>query len=209
MLSSEGARDIPFGFTSIYPVGMIVLVIAGILTITSEYASGSIRNSMVAAPRRTGVLLAKATVVTGVTLALAVLTSVLLYTVLQIAGTVPSAQGLSLFDPDMFWGVLGATLTLPFGALFGVALGGLVRNAAAAICLYFGAFQLGPQLFPAFLPEGLAGFTDYMPLAAINVVRSGGLATEPYGTVTAVVVLIGWIVVIGGITWALLKRRDV
>lgn len=207
--SDDGAGDVPFGWTAVYPVGMLVLVILGVLTITSEYSTGSILPSIVAAPRRTGVLLAKATVLTAVTTALGALTSVLMYTVLQIAGTVPSARGLSLFDPDMFWGVLAGTLVLPYGVLFGLALGGLLRNAAAAIALYFGVFQLGPQIFPAFLPEGLVGIVDYMPLAAVNVMRAAGLTTEPYGVGMAVVVLLTWLAVLGGTTWWLLKRRDV
>ena len=210
MLGSEdGGGAIPFGWTAIYPVGMLVLVVLGVLSIAGEYANGSIRTSVVAAPRRTGVLLAKAAVLTQVTAVLAALTSVLLYFVLRIAGTVPSARGLSLFDPDMFWGVLGGTLILPYGVLFGILLGGLVRNAAGAIVLYFGFFQMGPQVLPAFLPEPLAGLLDYMPLAAIDVMRSGGLTTEPYGTGTAVFVLLAWLAVLGGATWWLLKKRDV
>ncbi len=205
----DGGGAIPFGWTAIYPVGMLILVVLGVLSITSEYANGSIRTSVVAAPRRTGVLLAKATVITQVTAVLATLTSVLLYFVLQIAGTVPSARGLSLFHPDMFWGVLGGTLVLPYGALFGILLGGLVRNAAGAIVLYFGLFQMGPQILPALLPEPFARPLDYMPLAAIDVVRSGGLNTEPYGTGTAVFVLLSWLAVLGGATWWLLKKRDV
>ena len=209
MLGGEEAGGIPFGWTAIYPVGMLVLVVLGVLSITSEYSTGSIRTSMVAAPRRTGVLLAKIAVVTGVTAVLAALTSTLLYVVLQIAGTVPSASGLSLFDPAMFWGVLGGTLVLPYGALFGILLGGLVRNAAAGICLYFGLFQMGPQIFPTFLPPWLAGVVDYMPLAAVDVMRSGGLTTEPYGPAGAVLILLAWLAALGGATWWLLKNRDV
>jgi ABC-2 type transport system permease protein len=207
--SEDGGGAIPFGWTAIYPVGMLVLVVFGVLAITNEYSTGSIQTTMVATPRRTGVLLAKAAVITGVTTVLGALTSVVLYLVVQAAGTIPSANGLSLFDPDMFWGVLGGTLVLPYGALFGLVLGGLLRNAAAAIALYFVVFQMGPQLFGAFLPESLVGILDYMPLAAINVMRSGGLSTEPYGLVVSIVVLLGWLVVLGGAAWALLKRRDV
>lgn len=210
MLGSEdGGGAIPFGWTAIYPVGMLGLVVFGVLSITSEYSTGSIRTSVVAAPRRTGVLLAKAAVIFGVTTVLAVFTSVLLYVLLQIAGTVPSARGMSLFDPDMFWGVLGATAILPYGALFGLVLGALLRNAAAGIATYFVVFQMGPQLFSAFLPESWQGIFDYMPLAAVNVLRSGGLATEPYGTGVSIIVLLAWLAVLGGAGWWLLKKRDV
>lgn len=208
MLGSEQGQQIPFGWTAIYPVGMLGLVVLGVLSITSEYATGAIRTSMVAAPRRTGVLLAKATVAIAVVTYLAAATSVLLYLLLQVTGTVPTAL-VSLLHPDMFWGVLAGTLVLPYGVLFGILLGGLVRNAAAAIVLYFMVFQMGPQLLPAFLPESLARVTDYMPLAAIDVFRSGGLVTEPYGTGVAVLILLAWLVALGGATWWLLKRRDV
>ncbi|MBE1878201.1 ABC transporter permease [Myceligenerans pegani] len=209
MLGSEEAQDIPFGWTAIYPVGMLVLVVFGVLGVTGEYSSGSIRTTMVAAPRRTGVLLAKAAVATGVAAVLGVCTSVLLHGLLQLAGTVPAARGVSLFDPDMFWGVLGGTLVLPYGALLGIVLGSLVRNAAAAICLYFGVFQMGPQILPAFLPDSLAGVLDYMPLAALDVLRAGGLTSEPYGAGTAAFVAAAWIGVLGGASWWLLRSRDV
>lgn len=207
-LGGSDAGRIPFGWTAIYPVGMLVLVVFGVLSVSAEYASGSIRTSFTAVPRRTGVMLAKATVITAVSATLAAGTTIVLYLLLQATGTVPSAAGMSLFDPDMFWGALGGTLMLPYGALFGVLLGWLLRNAAGAICLYFGVFQMGPQILPAFLPEPLAGVTDYMPLAAINVMRSGGLSTEPYCAVTAWVILAAWLAVVGGLAWWRLKKFD-
>ncbi|WP_433701322.1 ABC transporter permease [Nocardiopsis sp. CA-288880] len=207
-LGGADAGHIPFGWTGIYPVGMLGLVVFGVLSVSSEYASGSIRTSLTVAPRRTGVMLAKTAVVTGVSAILAAPTTVLLYLLLQAAGTVPSAVGMSLFAPDMFWGALGGTLMLPYGALFGVLLGWLLRNAAGAICLYFGLFQMGPQILPAFLPEPLAGVIDYMPLAAINIMRSGGLSTEPYGTVTAIIILGAWLAALGGSAWWRLKKFD-
>lgn len=207
-LGGDEAGAIPFGWTGIYPVGMLVLVVFGVLSITSEYSTRSISTTLVAAPHRTGVFLAKTAVVTAVTTVLGAATTVVLYVVVQLAGTVPSALGLSLLDPDMFWGALAGTLVLPYGALFGLLLGALLRNAAAAIALYFVGFQMGPELFSAFLPPSLQGVLDYMPLAAVNVFRSGGLATEPYGVLTSVVVLLAWLLVLGGTSWWLLRRRD-
>lgn len=207
-LGGADAGHIPFGWTGIYPAGMLVLVVFGVLSVSTEYASGSIRTSLTSAPRRTGVMLAKAAVVTGVSAVLAVAATVLLYLLLQVMGTVPSAAGMSLFAPEMFWGALGGTLMMPYGALFGVLLGWLLRNAAGAICLYFGLFQMGPQILPAFLPEPLSNVTDYMPLEAINIMRSGGLSAEPYGAATAIIILVAWLVALGGLAWWRLKKFD-
>lgn len=209
MLGGAEGGDIPFGFTAIYAVGVLVLVVLGVLMAAGEYASGSIRTSMVAAPRRTGVLLAKSAVAVEVTWVLGLLTSVLLYVVVQVAGTVPSARGMSLLDPDMIWGVLGGTLMLPVAVLLGILLGTLTRSPAAGIVLYIGLFQMAPQILPALLPEGVAKVVDYMPLAALDVVRAGGLTAEPYGIGTAAVVLVAWLGGLGALTWRLLKSRDV
>lgn len=206
---SGAPSEIPFGFTAVYPIGTLALVVFGVLSVTSEYSSGTIRGSVVAAPRRSGVLLAKAAVATAVTTALAVASSLALYALTQLTGTIEAARGMSLFDPDMFAGVLANTLLLPYGALFGVALGALVRNAAGAITLYFGVFQLGPQIFPTFLPEPVVGVVDFLPTSAMNVVRAAGLSSEPYGTGVAVITLAAWVVALGGAAWWLLKRRDV
>jgi ABC-2 type transport system permease protein len=208
-LGDSAAGDIPFSFTAVYPLGVLALVVLGVLTITSEYSSGSIRASVVAAPRRTGTLLAKAAVLAAVTTTIGAVLSVLLYVLTRATGAVPSAAGMSLFDGRMFWGVLASTLLLPFGALFGLVLGSLVRNAAAAITVYFGVFQLGPQIFPTFLPDAMTGFVDWMPFAAMDVVRGAGLADGPYGVGTAVVVLLAWLAALGGASWWLLKTRDI
>ncbi|GGM40129.1 hypothetical protein ACFQBY_19955 [Promicromonospora citrea] len=208
MLSGE-VSEIPFSFTGVYPVGMLALVVLGVLAMAGEYAAGTIRTSLVAAPGRTGVVVAKAAVLVGVTTALGVLSSVLLYGLVQVTGTVPAAQGMSLLDPAMLGGVVGSTLMLPFGALFGVVLGLLVRSAAGAVTLYFTVFQMGPQVFPVLLPEPLAGVVDYMPLQAMDVVRTAGLSGEAYGVGTGVVVLAAWILVLGGAAWWLLRSRDV
>ncbi|MFC7917309.1 ABC transporter permease [Streptomyces sp. NPDC057386] len=208
-LGDGAAADVPFAFTAVYPLGVLALTVLGVLVVTGEYSSGTVRASMIAAPRRTGVLLAKAAVLAGVTTALGALLSVALYVLTRITGAVPAAAGMSLFDPAMSGGVVAATLLLPYGALFGIALGALVRNAAAAITLYFGVFQLGPQIFPVFLPDGLTGFTHWMPFAAMDVVRGAGLADGPYGVGTAVAVLLAWAAALGGVSWWLLKTRDI
>lgn len=206
----DGApADIPFSFTAVYPIGTLALVVLGVLAVTSEYSSGTVRVSMVAAPRRAGVLLAKAVVLTAVTAGLAVVSSVLLYLLVQVTGTLPAARGVSLLDPEMLGGVLANTLLLPYGALFGVVLGALVRDAAGAITLYFGVFQLGPQIFPAFLPEPVAGVVDVLPTVAMNVVRAAGLSSEPYGVGTAVLVLVAWVGALGAAAWWRLRRQDV
>lgn len=105
--------------------------------------------------------------------------------------------------------MLAGTLILPYGVVFGIALGILVRNAAGAIALYFGLFQMGPQILPTFLPESLHGVFDFMPLAAIQVFSAAGIAEDSYGPGTAAVVLLGWLTVLGGAGWWLLKTRDV
>ncbi|GAA3210363.1 hypothetical protein GCM10020256_08360 [Streptomyces thermocoprophilus] len=100
-LGDGAAADVPFAFTAVYPLGVLALTVLGVLVVTGEYSSGTVRASMIAAPRRTGVLLAKAAVLAGVTTALGALLSVALYVLTRITGAVPAAAGMSLFDPAM------------------------------------------------------------------------------------------------------------
>ncbi|GAA3210355.1 hypothetical protein GCM10020256_08350 [Streptomyces thermocoprophilus] len=48
-----------------------------------------------------------------------------------------------------------------------------------------------------------------MPFAAMDVVRGAGLADGPYGVGTAVAVLLAWAAALGGVSWWLLKTRDI
>jgi ABC-2 type transport system permease protein len=186
-----------FGF------GQLVLVVFGVLAVTSEYSSGNVLVAVIAVPRRTSLLVAK-TVVVGVWSALlsavlAVLCAVAAARLTQVPG------GVSLTDPAVLRviGLQVAAATLV--AVLALAIGTVVRSSAGAVGAGSALVFFAPLLV-ALAPDWAARSAKAMP--ALRVGRDTFLAeatTWQVGTaVTAAWAVAAWL--LGA---ALLERRDV
>jgi ABC-2 type transport system permease protein len=113
-----------------YPV--LAVGILGVLAFTSEFATGQIRTTFVAVPRRAGVLAAKAAVVGALALVAGELLSFAAFLTSEalLAG---HPAGLSLGDPRVLGAVAAAGVALSAIALLGVALGAIIRHTAGAV----------------------------------------------------------------------------
>ncbi|WP_131737477.1 ABC transporter permease subunit [Actinomadura roseirufa] len=111
----------------------LCMAVTGVLTATSEYRSGTIRSSLVAVPRRSRLPAAKAVVVTAVSLAAG--EAATLGTFLGsrlVIGDRPFVDQRAPLPHDLpGFGV--EAVSVPVFALLGLALGLLLRSAAAAI----------------------------------------------------------------------------
>ncbi|TDD67999.1 ABC transporter permease [Jiangella aurantiaca] len=130
----EAGNDEPVGAFVTWGLmfGQIAALVLGILVATSEYASGMIRTTLAAAPRRWSVLAAKATVVTGLLLVLGTLTAFASF----LAGNYfldREGIGLSLGDGDVLRAMFGGGLYVAVLGVFGLALGSLMRHTAGAV----------------------------------------------------------------------------
>ncbi|MBH0775468.1 ABC transporter permease [Nocardia bovistercoris] len=100
----------------------------GALVVTTEYSSGTIRTVLAATPRRHLVYLAKVLVATVVSTGVGVLSTALTYLV-----------GIAAIDSSKyaagqpFPGLLGIVAVFPTVALFGIAVGILIRSSAGAV----------------------------------------------------------------------------
>lgn len=112
--------------------GQLVAVVLGVLTISGEYASGTIQPTMVAVPTRTPVLLAKACVAF-----VAVTAAGLIAVFGSWAATLPLFDALDLGVGLTAAGVLpalgGAAVYLGLSAIVGVGIGALLRGVAPSI----------------------------------------------------------------------------
>lgn len=133
-------------------LGQIMAGIIGVLCIGSEYSSGTITSTLLAAPTRLRALLAKAV------LLFAVLTATGLVTVtLAWAATYPFYAEFGLqaaFGPQVISSLFGAAGYLGLCGMFGLGLGALLRSTTAGACLVFFATMLGPIL-STYLPYGI------------------------------------------------------
>ena len=162
----HGAAAASFDPTSVSLAGVQLAQIAagvlGVLLITSEYATGLIRTTLAAVPRRLPTLWGKAAVVTGAVVAVSVPAAVAVF----LAGqAILGRQHLSVSfsEPGVARAVIGGALYLAVAALLGLALGALLRSTAGGIAALFGLLFAVPILV-GFLPGSLADeIGKYLP----------------------------------------------
>lgn len=125
------------GFTQLL-VGTI-----GILSVTGEYRSGTIRSTFIAVPRRVSVVWGKAAVVALTTLAVTLPT--VLIALAAAAGILSRTDtAISPTEPAVLRAVVGASLVLGLTAAIGVAFGWLLRSTAGALTALFGFLVILP-----------------------------------------------------------------
>jgi ABC-2 type transport system permease protein len=144
----------------------MVIAILGTLVITSEYATGMIRTTLAAVPRRGRLFDAKVLNVAAVGFALSEFVAFTCFFVGQalLAGT--GAPHASLDQPGVLRAVVGAGLYLAALALLGLGIGTLVRSTAGAISLLM-TITLLVRLVSMALPEAMARWMNkYWPTTA-------------------------------------------
>lgn len=141
-----GAAVDPLGgaLLGVSPAELLVCAL-GVLTVSGEYASGAIRSTFTAVPRRPLVVFAKAAVAAGVVLVVA-LAGTLLAFVLATAVLATDGTSLSLAAPGVLRALVGAALYLAVVAVLGVAFGWLVRSTAGALAALFGLLYVLPVI---------------------------------------------------------------
>jgi ABC-2 type transport system permease protein len=131
-------------------LGQLIVGALGVLMITGEYSSGTIRSTLAAVPKRRLVLTAKAAVFGGLALVLGEVVTFATFLAgrAALAADVPHP---SLGDPDVLRAVLLSGTYLALVGLMGVGIGAITRHTASAIGTLVG--------FLFVLPLSLAGFT--------------------------------------------------
>jgi len=140
-------------------IGQLALGILGVLALSTEFTSGSIRATFAAAPRRLRVLAAKAAVLGAVALITGEAAAFLSF----CAGGMTLRHGITapaLSQPGVLRAIVltGASLT-PI-ALLGLGLGAIIRHTAAAITVVAGIVCAGGPLNLAIRP--------YLPIYIVS-----------------------------------------
>jgi ABC-2 type transport system permease protein len=181
--------------------------VLGVLLVTGEYATGTVRASFAAVPRRLPVLWAKAVVLATTTLAVCVPAS---FAAFLVGQSILSAERLDtgLGAPGVARAVLGAALYLTAIGLLGLSLGAVLRNTAGALAALFGAL-FGLQLLVGLAPEPWAErITRFLPGPAGIAVTYVEPDPSSLGPWAGLAVLCCHIAVMLGLAAWLLRRRD-
>jgi len=188
-------------------LAQLAIGVLGVLVISGEYSTGSIRSTFAAVPRRLPVLWAKAGVFAVVTFCLMLPSAFVAFFASQAILTDHHVQT-SLSAPNVARAVLAAALFLTVLGLLGLALGALVRNTAGGIAAFAGLMFVLPGL-DALLPASWGNaINPYLPLtagSAIMAIRPDSSSLSPWA---GFAVFCGYTVVLGALAAFLLIRRD-
>ena len=163
-------------------LAQLAIGILGVLLVAGEYATGTIRVSLAAVPRRLPVLWGKAIVFALTTLVLCLPATLAAFLVGQ---SILSAEHLdiSLGDPGVARAVVGSALLLSAVGLLGLGLGAVLRSTAGGVAGLFGLL-FGPQLLAGLLPEAWSDrIYPYLPVpagAAVANVQPDSAALAPW-----------------------------
>jgi ABC-type transport system involved in multi-copper enzyme maturation permease subunit len=185
-------------------IGSLALGVLGILAMSGEYGSGTIRSSLGAMPRR-GVLLSAKVLVIGLgTLVIGEVLSFVSFFEGQavLRGGAPTA---ALGQPGVLRAVALSGVFLALFALLGLGIGTVIRHTAGAIAVFAGVTFLVPILFNS-ISHGIARFAPELIFA--NSIAAVDRQGNAFSVTIGVVLMLSYCAAALGLGAVLLNRRD-
>jgi ABC-2 type transport system permease protein len=188
--------------------GQLAIAVLGVLLIASEFSTGMIRSTVLAAPRRTPVLAAKAVVLGAVVFVLA---EVIAWANFFIGSAIVRTHAtVTLSTPGTLRAILGFGLVMALTALIALAIGALMRHTAGAISVALGTNLVVPGLL-GLIPGSVGQHLSYaMPSRAGQLIMDRTLDPgTPYNQWGGLAIIAAWAVGLTALALVSIKRRDV
>jgi ABC-2 type transport system permease protein len=182
-------------------VGMIFAGLIGAIAFTGEIRHGTIRQTLLVAPRRSPVVRAKLVVSALFGCAVGLLAQGLMA---AAASTAFAARGIDihLTGGDYLQLLLGGTAAAGLWALIGLGVGALVRDQTATLAGILIWMLLVENLLQGFVP----GFSRFLPGATGSILAGN---TNGLSAATATALLGLYAATAGAVGWLSTLRRDV
>jgi ABC-type transport system involved in multi-copper enzyme maturation permease subunit len=188
-------------------LGQLAICVLGVLVITGEYSSGTIRASLLAMPRRYPMLIAKGLVFSALVFVIG--EAVAFGSFFIGAAIVHSHFPVSLSQPNVTRAVIGSGLYLTVLGLFALAIGSLIRHTAGAITTVIGLVLVIFNLTGLLPYSWGAHIHAYMPtVAGVLITQDKEQAGQLLSAWQGFGVFCAWtalLLIVGGY---LLQRRD-
>jgi ABC-2 type transport system permease protein len=196
----------------------LVLSVLGVLVISGEYATGMIRSTLTAVPKRIPALLGKAIVLAVTAFALGLVT---MYGSALLGLPFLSNSGIhtNFADPKVNLALLGGAAYLALVALLSFGIGAIIRSSAGGIAASLGVLLVLPVVLQ--ILSNLAGAAWVQNIAGFLPTNAGGhlyayntdVSTATAGVISlnatsGGLVLVAWAVVAIVVAALLLRRRD-
>jgi hypothetical protein len=190
-------------------VAQLAIAVLGVLLISAEYSTGSIRSTFTAVPARLPVLWAK----------------VLDYAVVSFVLTLPAVLAsffasqailarhdilqISFTQAGVARSVIGGALYVTLVGVFALAIGAIVRNTAGGIATFAGIFFVIPPLMNILPLSWNNAISQYLPSEAGRQLFSLQHAAHTLTPLAGGLLFVGYCVAALVIAAVLLVRRDV
>jgi ABC-2 type transport system permease protein len=187
-------------------ISQLAVGVLGVLLISGEYATGMIRASLTAVPKRLPVLWAKLGVFAGVVGAVSVASA---FAAFFLGQSLLSSKhlGLSITSPHALRMVVGAGVYLVLVGIIGMALGAVLRNTAAGISSLVALFFVIPPIL-GLLPKSWSdNIGPYLPSNAGEAFWGHPTGTH-LSALAGLLVLCGWAVAAVAAAAIRLKKLD-
>jgi ABC-2 type transport system permease protein len=205
--SARGAFDpTQVSLVGVYLGGSLALGVLGILVISGEYGTGTIRATLAAEPRRPMVLAAKVLVFAAVSLIVAEVTSFASFLLGQAILT-PVARHATLASPGAPRAVAGVGLFLCVSGLLALGIAAVVRHTAGAIGGYVFVMLVLPVII-AGLPKSIGDDIERFLPESVGSVMIDNPVPHSFGPWTEFAILCGYTVLALAAGTVLLVRRD-
>lgn len=190
-------------------VAQLAIAVLGVLLVTAEYSTGSIRSTFTAVPRRLPVLWAKLLDYAAVSIVLMVPAVLVSFFASQAILARHDILQISFTQAGVARSVLGGALYVMLVGTFALAVGAIVRNTAGGIATFAGIFFVLPPLMFTLPRSWNDAISQYLPSEAGRQVFALDHAAHTLRPLTGGLVLAGYCAAAIAIAALLLVRRDV
>lgn len=189
-----------------FHLAQLAVAVLGVLLVTGEYATGMVRATFAAVPRRLPVLWAKSVLFALVTFSLMLVAAIVAF----VGGQeFLGEHGTTLSGPGVVRGIVGVSGYLTVVAVLAVAVGFIIRSTAGGVATMCGLLLVAPTaglLLPASWQEHLL---PYLPSKAGAAVFSALPTPDSLSAAAGSVVLGVWLLAAMAAAALVLRRRDV
>lgn len=186
-------------------LSLSIFMVLATLSVTTEYRFNTIRSTFLAAPRRSGVLVAKSILVGVLGLVVGAAMALAAFLLAQALATQP-ARPLTLSSADDWRQVLGYGPLFAISGVLAVAVGVIIRQSAGAIAIVL-LWPLLVENLIRLIPGVDDSVGPWLPFAAGKQFVAAGTDLDPSPWV-GLGVFAAWTAVIWLIAAALLRTRD-
>ncbi len=190
--------------------GQLVIGVLGVMVMSAEYGTGTIRATFAAVPNRPLVLAAKAAVFTVIATVVGQVLSFGAFFVGQTLLTSPAPHA-TLSQPGVLRAVVGGGLMIPVLGLLALGIATIVRHTAGAITTFVGVLLVLPivvQALPSSINQAISKFLPFQIGDVMTTVAPSVGHSTAFGPWVGFALVCAYAVVALAVGGWMMARRD-